>query len=256
MGINPAGLRPPDCLAEVMLNTMYRYANRRVSKTEFERHDTITDERKVLSNIPECRCPKCREWSTLVEQGIVLPNGMLTNSWHCDLCDYDFQQIGEMMHIHVWLARRLKHKDKKGVPRHVIFGPNIDSAYWFSGMTSRERADIDNVWDVIEDRTDEVRTSDKNKLWPMTPIEKQHFLHVRVDDFTNEKMKDLESPLLDEEGFMLAKRKHKQNFEDVTRFPSLDRTVIENEIFDMDCSCDKRLDFSVTLDDTVEVKTA
>ena len=91
---------------------------------------------------------------------------------------------GTLQYIDVplFLARRLKYR------RHAIFG-NTGAEFWFSGKRDFSMQKLESFWPNVEDRAKIKR--DQCTRWPLTHIEKKHFLGLGVDDFSDAKSSHL-----------------------------------------------------------------
>ena len=107
---------------------------------------------------------------------------------------------GEYIDVPLFIARRLKH------PRHGIFGPpGVER--WYGGTTTATHAILDDVWAEIESRT-ENREQDFSRMDLSDEILRE-FLVLPTDDFTDIEQEEYKAPLLDAEGEVAKKRKHR-----------------------------------------------
>lgn len=71
---------------------------------------------------------------------------------------------GERLDVHRYLSARLRNSN------HKIFGVS-GAEIWYGGSRS---SSIDNIWNDIETHTDSLKAN--HSSWPLTDIEKRHFL--------------------------------------------------------------------------------
>jgi len=118
---------------------------------------------------------------------------------------------GEYMDVEMFIKRRRGHK------RHLIFG-SFGNEIWYGGRSDCSAEKLDTVWADIEDRTDE-RKADHN-LWPLTNLEKCHFLGLSVDAFDDDEAGVLTESEMDnndpEKPVVIKKRKKVVVYKDMT----------------------------------------
>jgi hypothetical protein len=81
---------------------------------------------------------------------------------------------GEVIKLDAYLKNRLSASN------HLIFG-TPGNEVWYGGKRLVSHADLDQVWLKYLNALGEDESN--YRLWPLTPIEKKHFLSVKSDDF-------------------------------------------------------------------------
>ena len=113
--------------------------------------------------------------------------------------------------------------------RHLIFG-TAGNEYWYGGAPIYNHSKMDLVWGEIEGSTAYREANFTN--WPLTEIEKKHFLAISVSDFNEEAERVFVEPVVVDIGaikLLQKKRKRFVNWKSIAH--SLSRSVkdIENK---------------------------
>ena len=87
----------------------------------------------------------------------------------------------------LFIRRRLAHS------RHRIFG-QPGAEVWYGGHKDFGHAAMDRVWAEIEHQTDK-RAGDHTR-WPYSPLERQCFLILPVDDFSDAELREYKSSIM------------------------------------------------------------
>jgi hypothetical protein len=106
---------------------------------------------------------------------------------------------GEYMHVDLFLQY------KRATINHKVFG-NTGKEIWYGGNTIYTEANLNTVWTEIESKTSETKAN--NNRWPVTNLEKKHFLALTVDDGDDTTFTELMSPITNSSNDILIKRLH------------------------------------------------
>ena len=87
---------------------------------------------------------------------------------------------GERINIYRYLSARLRN------PNHKIFGVS-GAEIWYGGSRS---SNVDDIWNDIETHSDNLKTDHSN--WPLTDVEKRHFLPLNCCGHNHEEGEDVE----------------------------------------------------------------
>ena len=98
-----------------------------------------------------------------VNSNEVLRTNLVTNAQ--DTLSTNANADGERINTYQYLSRRLKN------PKHKIFGSS-GREIWYG--KSRTDIDLDAIWNDIETHTDYLKSD--HTSWPLTPVERMHFL--------------------------------------------------------------------------------
>lgn len=93
---------------------------------------------------------------------------------------------GEQIDAELFIKRRLRH------PKHATFGAT-GAEVWFGGNKDFSSMSMDKVWGMIEADTQEREVN--YLLWPLTEREKQVYLAIGVNDFSDMKLSEVLQPL-------------------------------------------------------------
>ena len=93
---------------------------------------------------------------------------------------------GEYIYVHELLVRFFKDAN------HKIFGSS-DAEIWYGGSRA---PNIDSVWSDIETHTSNIKSD--HASWPLTDIEKRHFLPLNASGFKNDVAVELSSGTVSE----------------------------------------------------------
>lgn len=88
---------------------------------------------------------------------------------------------GEYIDVQAFIDRRKEHL------LHRIFGAT-GAEYWYGGRESRDPATLDLAWQLIEADTP-LRKADHLR-WPLSPLEKRHFLGLPIEDVSDRVMQN------------------------------------------------------------------
>jgi hypothetical protein len=138
---------------------------------------------------------------------------------------------GEYIDVELFLAQRKKH------PKHRIFGTEGHEV-WFGGRIDNSNSKLDKVWTKIEAVTPFKEVD--HQLWPLTEKEKQNYLAIPVDDFTDDDAglwtstvvadpEDDNSPILAKRGFKIPYK----DLPDVTSRVALSKILNKQERVDI-----------------------
>lgn len=116
------------------------------------------------------------------------------------------REIAVGMDARQHLTRRLAQVN------HQVFGVT-GREFWYGGNLNLSNLAMNVVWSAIENFS-VLREAD-HQLWPLTEIEKKHFLALSVEDFTDQQRERLERPDVDEAGRMVRKRLSKVEYADL-----------------------------------------
>ncbi|VAW38958.1 hypothetical protein MNBD_GAMMA01-1341 [hydrothermal vent metagenome] len=84
---------------------------------------------------------------------------------------------GEAIDLPLYLAERIKH------PNHLIFGTKENEVWYGHNLRRTSHAALDKVWNAIETETEEREIF--YQLWPLSKRERQAYLAISVQDFTD-----------------------------------------------------------------------
>lgn len=96
-------------------------------------------------------------------------------------------------HVEEFFERRLRHKDRDGRPRHLVFGDDLDHAVYYCGRKDESHATLDRVWGEITSKTG-LRDSDFPHL-PLSMHALKKTLVLPAEDFDDDHAGELVAPL-------------------------------------------------------------
>jgi hypothetical protein len=142
----------------------------------------------------------------------LLPENCLHDHWCKRMHQYKFQRVskweidritlatmdserlsnipnakGERIHVPQYVGRRMNH------PRNRMFG-TVGLEWWYGGRTTVTDALLDEMWDEIEVQTIHRRNQDFYTKWPFTTREKQVFLILATNDFSDIEKEEMVEP--------------------------------------------------------------
>ena len=172
--VNTDGLLDAGTVIEDYYKRVSQYKFKRISATEVRRTDLETSTSETLSSTPNAN--------------------------------------GEAIDVALFLSRRKAHKASNNAPKMPLFGSE-GSEIWYGGNTTITSITVDLVWQDIEAKTVERKSSYPD--WPLTDTEKKHFLVVPTLDFDQQKQAELIEPEYDttDPGNPILVRKRKRKID-------------------------------------------
>lgn len=150
------------------------------------------------------------------------------------------EDVSDQMDVTLYISRRIQNLAPNGAAKKALFG-TPGNEIWYGGTFDTTKASV--VWDMLEQKTAEIRTNYKNYPWDLQIL--REYLVVPIDPITEERASELTSAKVDdtdpENIITIAKRAHKVTWRPLFARSGFTAADVENKQKAVDLRVDAAL---------------